>query len=73
MEQRFVPKKVAPLQYTLRRLNSEAGRVNPGWGTAPVMGALLVALLLFIIIILQVYNGTILLEGVNFNTTDLGF
>ncbi|MGF1523004.1 MAG: photosystem II reaction center phosphoprotein PsbH [Leptolyngbyaceae cyanobacterium] len=67
MQQKYVPRKVAPLQYSLRKLNSEAGRVSPGWGTAPIMGALLALLLVFILIILQLYNGTILLDGVNIN------
>ncbi|MGD1906419.1 MAG: photosystem II reaction center phosphoprotein PsbH [Leptolyngbyaceae cyanobacterium] len=62
MQQKYVSKKVAPLQYALRAFNSEAGRVTPGWGTTPIMAALLVALLLFILIILQLYNGTILLN-----------
>ena len=67
MQQKYVSKRIAPIQYALRKLNSEAGRVSPGWGTAPLMAALLVALLLFILTILQVYNGTILIEGVNTN------
>ena len=73
MQQRFVSKKVAPLQYSLRRLNSEAGRVSPGWGTAPVMGFLLVSLLVFILIILQLYNGTILLDNVNMDLGNIDF
>ena len=63
MAQKYVSRKVAPLQYILRQLNSEAGRVAPGWGTAPIMAALLVLLLMFILTILQVYNGSIVLEG----------
>ncbi|MGC1308147.1 MAG: photosystem II reaction center protein PsbH [Phormidesmis sp.] len=67
MRQKYVSKKAAPLQYALRSLNSEAGRVTPGWGTAPIMAVMLVALLLFILTILQLYNGTILLDSVNLN------
>ncbi|MGB7250860.1 MAG: photosystem II reaction center protein PsbH [Phormidesmis sp.] len=67
MPQKFVPNKVAPFQYPLRRLNAEAGRVAPGWGTAPLMGVMLIMLLLFILTILQLYNGSILVEGVNMN------
>lgn len=63
MAQKYVSNKAAPLQYPLRKLNSEAGRVSPGWGTAPIMGVMLVFLLLFILIILQLYNGTILLNS----------
>ncbi|MGD1857362.1 MAG: photosystem II reaction center phosphoprotein PsbH [Leptolyngbyaceae cyanobacterium] len=65
MSQKYVSRKTAPIQYTLRKLNSEAGRVSPGWGTTPIMAALLVSLLIFILIILQLYNGTIVLESVN--------
>ena len=67
MQQKYVSKRIAPIQYALRKLNSEAGRVSPGWGTAPLMAALLVALLVFVLTILQVYNGTVLIEGVNTN------
>ncbi|MEM1307909.1 MAG: photosystem II protein [Cyanobacteria bacterium P01_H01_bin.153] len=73
MQQKYVSKKVAPLQYSLRRLNTEAGRVSPGWGTTPIMAVLLVALLLFILTILQLYNGTILVNGVNINLDSMGF
>ncbi|MBE9062708.1 photosystem II reaction center phosphoprotein PsbH [cf. Phormidesmis sp. LEGE 11477] len=65
MRQKFVSNKAAPLQYPLRKLNSEAGKVVPGWGTAPLMGIMLVALLLFILTILQLYNGTVIVEGID--------
>lgn len=71
MSQKYVSNKVAPFQYALRRLNAEAGRVSPGWGTAPIMGVMLIMLLLFILTILQLYNGTILVEGVNLDWQDL--
>ncbi|MGB3300989.1 MAG: photosystem II reaction center protein PsbH [Phormidesmis sp.] len=61
MAQKFASNKAAPLQYALRKLNSDAGRVSPGWGTAPIMAVMLVALLLFILILLELYNGTIIL------------
>ncbi|TVQ11172.1 MAG: photosystem II protein [Leptolyngbya sp. DLM2.Bin27] len=67
MQQKFVSKKVAPIQYFLRQYNSEAGRVTCGWGTTPYMAFLMVMLFLFLLIILQLYNGTILLDGVNVN------
>ncbi|MGF1567461.1 MAG: photosystem II reaction center phosphoprotein PsbH [Nodosilinea sp.] len=68
MQQKYVSKKVAPIQYFLRQFNSEAGRVTPGWGTAPFMVFLIIMLFLFLLIILQLYNGTILLDGVNINS-----
>lgn len=65
MPQKYVSNKKAPFQNAFRQLNANAGKVTPGWGTAPLMGVLLVALLLFILTILQLYNGTILVEGVD--------
>ncbi|MBE7379964.1 MAG: photosystem II reaction center protein PsbH [Leptolyngbya sp. SIO1E4] len=67
MAQRYVSRKTAPIQYALRKLNSEAGRVSPGWGTAPIMAGLLVMLLVFILIILQLFNGTIVLSDFDIN------
>lgn len=65
MPQKYVSNKVAPFQYAFRRLNANAGKVSPGWGTAPLMAVMLVLLLIFLLTILQLYNGTVLVEGVN--------
>ena len=67
MQQKYVSKRTAPIQYALRQLNSEAGRVAPGWGTAPIMGVLLVLLIVFMLIIVQLYNGTIMLNNITIN------